>query len=129
MMQQHFQLFTYGTLTSPHRARETLRGAAMVGHAHVHGTLYDIAGEYPALMLYGDTRVDGKVWRCDVELLASIDEYENVASGMFRRIATHVTFDDGRDDNACWLYVAGPRLAHALTAEARIDDGKWNRTG
>ena len=130
-MNDSFNLFAYGTLRhSENAAGETgiLRGCELTGSASVHGTLYDIDGEYPALMLYGETRIRGAVWRCPVEALKSLDEYENIAGGLFRRVATHVLIDvaaDRFEHVPCWLYVAGPALAHKLTPANRVDHGDW----
>lgn len=115
---EHFHLFVYGTLKSGARASaEQLRGCRKVADATVAGTLYDIDGQYPALMLYGDTVVEGEVWLCPVDRLEALDRYEGVASGLFRRVGHEVTADEAR--YACWLYVAGPRLAPKLTAANR----------
>lgn len=119
-MTDSFHLFTYGTLTTASESpgRELLRSCRRVGPAVVAGTLYH-AGEYPALLLSGDDAVHGEVWRCPAELLAALDRYEGTADGLFRRAAVRV------GDVACWVYVAGPKLGHRLTPDARITTGEW----
>ena len=109
-----FNLFVYGTLRRNGAAADRLAGATMIGKGVVRGTLYDIDGEYPALMLYGDTPVDGEIWHVpSAAMLASLDEYEGVAQGLFRRKAVTVV------GHVCWVYVAGHALAPRLTAERR----------
>jgi gamma-glutamylcyclotransferase (GGCT)/AIG2-like uncharacterized protein YtfP len=114
-----FHLFVYGTLRSGERAADVLHGCELVGRASVRGTLYDIDGEYPALMLYGWTPVEGEIWRCPAPLLMRLDEYEGTHSGLFRRIGVQV------GEHACWTYVAGPALARRMTAANRLAHGRW----
>ena len=119
MREAHFHLFVYGTLRTGGRAAHLLAGCARVAHGVVQGTLYDIRWEHPALILYGDTRVPGEVWRCPASLLGRLDEYEDVAGGLTRRVGVAV------DGVGCWVYVAGPRLAHELTTARRLASGVW----
>lgn len=109
-----FHLFAYGTLRRGAASAHLLDGCTHVRAASVAGTLYDIDGEYTALMLYGETPVDGDVWHVpDSARLYELDVYEGVGDGLFRRIGIEI------DDLACWAYVAGPALAHRLTPERR----------
>ncbi len=118
-----FHLFVYGTLRSEAEAASALLGGSRrVATATVNGTLYDIDGEYPALILYGATPVAGEIIHIpDSSRLHRIDEYEGVDSGLFRRVAVEVA------GVPCWAYVAGPALAHRLTPERRLDGGVWAR--
>jgi gamma-glutamylcyclotransferase (GGCT)/AIG2-like uncharacterized protein YtfP len=113
------RVFVYGTLRAGGVAHDVLAGCERVGTAEVAGTLYDIDGRFPALVLYGSTSVHGEVWRCPDTLLGLLDEYEGVTSGLFRRVAVHV------GEHACWTYVAGPALARKLTAARRVHGGDW----
>lgn len=119
MIDPCFHVFVYGTLAHNGRAAALLDGCERVRDAVVGGMLYDIRGEYPALMLYGEAAVRGEIWRCPNALLPRLDEHEGVASGLFRRIAVEV------EGFACWTYVAGPRLAHELTPAGRMASGSW----
>lgn len=114
-----FHLFTYGTLRRGGDGAALLEGCEPVGPATITGTLYDIDGEYPALVLAGTGRVQGEIWRCPARVLARLDAYEAVADGLFRRVAAVV------DGVACWIYVAGPKLARRLTPRRRIESGRW----
>jgi gamma-glutamylcyclotransferase (GGCT)/AIG2-like uncharacterized protein YtfP len=111
-------LFVYGTLRSGGGAAGLLHGCERVGTGTVAGTLYDL-GAYPALVLDGEGRVEGEVWRCPAEALARLDEYEGVPEGVYRRVAVQVGGTD------CWTYVAGPTLEPRLTPERRIRSGRW----
>src|SRR5262245_40256373 len=124
-MSGHFHLFVYGTLRSGGSATNQLVDAERIGEATVGGVLYDIDGEYPALIVYGKTPVPGEVWRCPAALLSELDEYERIESGLFRRIGVEVTLSDG-SKVPCWVYVAGPRLAAKLTPARRVDS--WGVT-
>lgn len=118
-MHASFHLFVYGTLRSGGPASRLLDGCVRVGQGSVAGVLYDIDGEYPALVPYGTTRIPGEVWRCPAELLTELDEYEGVPHGLFRRVGVHVRMDDG-DEVGCWVYVAGPGLSRKLVPAARV---------
>lgn len=121
MTEPNFHLFTYGTLMAgDERPSPVLTGCDRVGTATVRGTLYD-AGAYPALLLDGDDRVDGEIWRCPAHVLPRLDQYEAVAEGLFRRVGLRV------GDVACWTYVAGPRLGPRLTPESRIPARRWQK--
>lgn len=113
-------LFVYGTLRAQQQGAALLHGCEQVGHGAVHGTLYDIDGEYPALLLYGETVVRGEIWRCPADALLRLDEYEGVGEHLFRRIAHEVVENTTGETYPCWLYVAGPALSRKLTPDRRI---------
>jgi gamma-glutamylcyclotransferase (GGCT)/AIG2-like uncharacterized protein YtfP len=115
----HIHVFVYGTLRGGAGSAKMLDGCVRVADATVEGTLYDF-GEYPALMLYGATPVQGEVWRCPAEKLGQLDAYEGVSRGLFRRIAVEVA------GIPCWAWVAGPALARRLTPDRRMSHGVWN---
>ena len=119
-----FNFFAYGTLRRGGANVHILEGCEHVGRGSVRGTLYDIEGRYPALVLYGEAPVRGDVWRCPASFLAGLDAFENVGSGLYRRVATDVRLDDG-STAPCWLYTAGPALSQQLLPERRIPDGEW----
>lgn len=119
-MNRGFHLFVYGTLRSGGEESAVLAGSRLIGPASVAGTLYETENGYPALMLAGPGRVHGEVWRCPPEVLRELDAYEGVEEGLFRRVGVRV------GDHACWTYVAGPRLARALTPDRRIPSGEWS---
>jgi gamma-glutamylcyclotransferase (GGCT)/AIG2-like uncharacterized protein YtfP len=125
MMSDTFQLFVYGTLQTGGSAANLLSGCEPVGTGQVGGILYDIDGEFPALVVYGTAPVRGEIWRCPADLLGKLDEYEDTASGLFRRIGLSV--QTTRGPVACWTYVAGPRLARLLLPARRIES--WTNSG
>lgn len=114
-LRTHFHLFAYGTLCEKGGASSLLRDCVQIGPAQIGGVLYDIDGEYPALVMYGSSPVQGEIWRCPVERLASLDAYEGVDDGLFRRVGVDL------NGTACWTYVAGPKLTRKLTPARRID--------
>ena len=116
-MSDHFHLFVYGTLRSDGSAASLLANCERIAAAEVGGVLYDIDGEYTALVLYGNTPVAGEIWRCPSDLLPEIDTYEGVEDGLFRRVGVSVWQPTG--DVACWTYVAGPALARKLVSTRR----------
>lgn len=118
-MRDHFHLFVYGTLRSNGAAASLLADGELIGQGHVGGVLYNIDDEYPALVVYGDTPVRGEVWRLPATSLLSLDEYEGVGEGLFRRIGVSVTMQDG-ETVGCWTYVAGPKLGRKLVPGRRI---------
>lgn len=118
-MHDSFHLFVYGTLRSQGVANPLLADCTRMGEATVGGVLYDIDGEFPALVPYGTARIAGEVWRCPAETLPDLDAYEGVQQGLFRRIGVHVRMHSS-DEVGCWIYVAGPGLARKLVPAARI---------
>jgi gamma-glutamylcyclotransferase (GGCT)/AIG2-like uncharacterized protein YtfP len=120
----HFNLFVYGTLRREGGAAAQLAGCELVGPGTVGGTLYDIEGRYPAIVLYGDAPVAGEVWRCPADRLLSLDAYEGTDSGLFRRVAVEVSLGDGRQVSG-WIYAAGPALSRQLRPERRLVVGDW----
>ena len=117
-MRDVFHLFAYGSLRSNGTGSSLLRGCEHIGSGEVGGVLYDIDGEYRALVLYGSTPVPGDVWRCPTSVLATLDEYEGVEHGLFRRIGVNVKLNDGAEVG-CWVYVAGPSLSEKLRPGSR----------
>lgn len=114
-----FFLFVYGTLRAgSEAAARMLAGCTWLRAASVRGTLYDMDGEFTALMLYGDAPIGGEIWHVpDSARLLRLDEYEGVERGLFRRVGVEA------DGVPCWTYVAGPALAHKLTPERRLREG------
>jgi len=103
------RLFAYGTLkdlellasvVGPHvRSR-------VVGCGTVVGQLYDV-GAYPALRPSDspDDRVPGVLLEIDGDVaLARLDDFEDVAGGVYARERCEVRMDDGRRESA-WVYV------------------------
>ncbi|CAN5756538.1 gamma-glutamylcyclotransferase [soil metagenome] len=119
-----FNLFVYGTLQRGGSAHDQLRECDCAGAATVGGTLYDIDGRFPALLLYGDAPVRGEVWRCPAALLPQLDAYEGRADSLFRRVGVEATASTG-DRLPCWVYTAGPALSRKLRPEARLPHGAW----
>lgn len=117
-MNRRFHLFVYGTLRGG-GAAGMLSQCVRVRDAAVAGTLYDVRGEHPALLLYGSTWIRGEIWRCPTSLLPRLDDFEGVSRGLFRRVGVQV------GDVGCWTYVAGPALAPELTPARRIGSGDW----
>jgi gamma-glutamylcyclotransferase (GGCT)/AIG2-like uncharacterized protein YtfP len=115
---RHFHLFVYGTLRRNQSAADLLAGCVPLAEVAIEGTLYDL-GDYPALLLYGTTPVKGEVWRCPVDLLPALDEYEQMDRGLFRRVGVMA------GEYPCWTYVAGPALARQLTPDRRVDGDGW----
>ncbi len=112
-------LFTYGTLApeNPDVAKEE----GWVADA-VRGRLYDL-GPYPALVDHEDTEADwveGYVRTVSWDqLVGSLDSYEGVNEGLYRRVAT--TTREGRQ---VWLYV----YARPLPPSALGPLSRWNST-
>lgn len=115
-----FRLFAYGLLRDAD-STPLMEGAQRVADATVAGTLYDIDGDFPALMLYGTTPVEGTVWHVpNAATLEQLDEYEGVGRDLYRRVAVEAA------GLPCWVYVAGPALARRLTPERRLAHGVWS---
>lgn len=94
--------------------------SVMVGEGELRGTLYDLDDPGRVLLLYGETRIPGEIWRCPAESLPALDRAAGVPGGTRRRVAREVPRPDGASPVACWLYVAGPALCHELLPERRV---------
>jgi gamma-glutamylcyclotransferase (GGCT)/AIG2-like uncharacterized protein YtfP len=122
-------VFFYGTLMSgfrrPGRARVD---AALkpIGRGSIQAALFDL-GLYPAAVPASDTRVWGEVHQIlDTDsVLASLDEIEGYnaeepESGLYIRVATPVTLDNGSVVMA-WVYFYNAPLGRA----ERIESGNY----
>ena len=118
-----FNLFVYGTLKAGGSNAHLMKDCEHLGQAQVLGMLYDIDGQHPALVLYGKKPVQGEIWCCPWELLAGLDEFEGVHTGLFRRVGVNVR-SQRSETLACWVYVAGPALAPKLTPARRTTNWK-----
>lgn len=92
-------VFVYGTLRDPARAREVL-GHADFGPDALLAGLRRVRGRYPTLAPGGRTR--GRVLRLDDGDLEALDAYESVAGGLYVRVRVP---GDGGD---LWTYVGNP---------------------
>src|SRR5690606_30875491 len=108
-------------------ASEVLAGCEYSGAATVKAMMYDIDGRFPAIILYGDADVHGEIWHCPADLLARLDEYEGVSSGLFRRVGIEASAGDA--PVPAWIYAAGPALSRHLTPENRLSHGSWSSPG
>ena len=118
-------VFVYGTLRRGGSNAFRMDGAEFVGPATVSGALYRISW-YPGLVLDGDGRVSGEVYRVGPELLRALDEFEGLAAGEiegseYRRVK--VEADAGRHPDEkrveVWIYEwTGP-----------VDGKNWIKSG
>ena len=116
-----FNLFVYGTLKRGGRSNSVLESATFAGTATVGGVLYNIDDQYPALVLYGNTPVEGEIWECPTSLLHELDSFEDVTGGLFRRVGVIAQMNG--EPVSSWTYTAGPRLTKKLVPPQRIS--KW----
>lgn len=99
-------VFVYGTLCEPARARAVLGHAEFGPDARLVG-LRRVAGDYPTLAPGGETA--GRVLRLGEGDLEALDRYEGVDRGLYVRVRIQA------DDGAVWCYVGDP---DALGADA-----------
>ena len=103
-------VFVYGTLTEPDRVSEVLDSFVFVGSATLTG-LRLVEGRYPTLAPGGETA--GRLLRTDE--IATLDEYERVADGLYRRVSVPLDASGVHPDEAA-VYVGDPdRLDAAAT--------------
>jgi gamma-glutamylcyclotransferase (GGCT)/AIG2-like uncharacterized protein YtfP len=111
------RLFAYGTL-APNSPEEAARGGWEPDQ--VRGRLFDL-GPYPALVDCDDPTADwveGYVREVGrYELAGSLDYYEGVAQGLYRRVETTT-----RGGRRVWVYV----YARPLPPEARGPLTRWD---
>ncbi|WP_135364874.1 gamma-glutamylcyclotransferase family protein [Halosimplex halophilum] len=115
-------VFVYGTLTDPERARTVLDDFEFRESAVLDG-LRRVEGEYPTLAPGGS--VEGRILRTDD--IAALDRYEGVDSGLYVRVSVPLA-DDGADsdgsgeDATVETYVGDPERLDA-PAEWPGEDG------
>ena len=112
-------LFAYGTLQNPTRRAAVIGRTTpcrIVAEASIRGALYD-AGDYPALQPsdVATDRVAGVLLELDDGALARLDDYEGVATGLYRRVRCTVDVASGGAVDA-WVYL----YTHSVTGLRRI---------
>lgn len=126
------RVFVYGTLRRGGSNAFRMDGADFVGPATVGGALYRISW-YPGLVLDGDGRVSGEVYRVGPELLRALDEFEGLAAGEiegseYRRVRVEA-FAGDEEGLEVWVY----EWKGAFNEDERIQSGDWlaadSRTG
>jgi hypothetical protein len=110
-MSDHVHVFLYDDAP--------LRGvdSETVGAAAVAGTLFDVHGVGPALILSGQNRVLGSIRRIRADALWQMDRAARVAERLYRRVGLDV------GNVPCWIWVAGPELAQRLATARRRGTG------
>lgn len=92
------------------------------GQAAIAGAMYDF-GRYPGVVLGGEGRVQGEVYAVTPELLAVLDEIEEIypqqRDEYFRR---EMEVDVAGEAVVCVVYEINP---HYLAGRARIASGDW----
>jgi gamma-glutamylcyclotransferase (GGCT)/AIG2-like uncharacterized protein YtfP len=122
-------VFFYGTLMSgfqrPGRSRLD-QVLEPMGRGWIRAALFDL-GIYPAAVPAHDSRVWGEVHQMldPDSVLASLDEIEGYRieepdAGLYNRVETPVTFEDGHVANA-WVYFYNAPLGQAQ----RIESGDY----
>ncbi|MGL4463722.1 MAG: gamma-glutamylcyclotransferase family protein [Planctomycetia bacterium] len=107
------RLFVYGLLQSGKRPPATT--SAAVADA-VRGDLYDL-GPYPTAVRVGDPAADwieGETLTIDDAELPALDEFEDVAGGLYRRLRTTT-----RNGLTAWVYEYLPLIPPDLQPQRR----------
>ena len=117
-------VFVYGTLRRGGSNAFRMDGAEFVGPATVGGALYRISW-YPGLVLDGEDRVFGEVYRVGLELLRALDEFEGLAAGEiegseYRRVRVEADLGDD-EELEVWVY----EWKGAFNEDERIRSGDW----
>ena len=117
-------VFVYGTLRVG-GVREIPRlfsSALFIGVGMARGQLYDF-GAYPGFVGGSDGSVLGEVYEVDAEALATMDEIERIADGMYQRVRLDVRLEIGEHRN-CWVYECNPDH-YELRPGQIIASGDW----
>jgi len=107
-------VFVYGTLTNPERARAVLDDVTYRGSAVLDG-LHRVDGEYPTLAPGGS--VEGRILQ--TEDVAALDRYEGVPRGLYVRISVPFAtagsepLSTSADGETVETYVGDPDLLDA----------------
>lgn len=125
-MKNKVLLFVYGTLLRGEYNHHRLAAAPCVHEqAWVNGELVDTGCGYPALILGGQTQVNGEIYELEDQQLLSIDELEGFygvgdAGNYYERLTVNVHTASG--DRTALTYVFTPGKARGME---RIDSGDW----
>ena len=111
-MTDAIHVFAYGAHAESGVSSEKVRDAT------VPGTLFEVEGIGPALMLSGPSAVRGEVRRIAIDSLEELDARARVREGLYRRVGVQV------GETACWAWVAGPALAPRLATLPRHRGGE-----
>jgi gamma-glutamylcyclotransferase (GGCT)/AIG2-like uncharacterized protein YtfP len=117
-------VFVYGTLRKGQRNDINLRTPqpVFIGSAGVKGQLYN-RGWYPGIRLGGEQSVLGEVYQVSAQLLAQLDELEEVApvpSGEYQRIQMEV--ECAGQQLVCEIYELSE---HCAAQSTPIAEGDW----
>ena len=119
-------MFVYGTLRQGERNHHLMQGAELMARqAWTDGKLLDTGRGYPGLLIPGEQRVYGELYRIDKETLNRLDELgddrtQNPESGEYRRICRRVQTDRGPVEADVYIY------ARELEAEGvAVPYGDW----
>lgn len=111
------KVFVYGTLRDGHEPTHSLRQSALM--QLVDGRKFD----FPLLQVVDfdlPFQVVGNILEVDSKSLSDLDAYENVQSGLYKRVKLPVG-QLGRDEQEdMWVYVAGPTLERPI-----VTSGDW----
>lgn len=78
--------FAYGDNMNPVHMGERCPGALSLGRATLHDHRFAIgAAGFGTVVMARGARVYGVLWRLDEQEMAALDEYEDVAGGMYRK--------------------------------------------
>lgn len=119
-------LFAYGTLIpgcEPPHMNAICSLMERIGEGTVRGLLFDL-DHYPGVV-EGEGTVRGVVLRVPSDAWSTMDAYEGCPipggnGGLFRRIMTRATLDDGRQLD-CWLYV----YVRDVQGRRVVESGDW----
>jgi gamma-glutamylcyclotransferase (GGCT)/AIG2-like uncharacterized protein YtfP len=117
-------VFVYGTLRKGQRNDINLYQPQplYMGSTWVKGQLYS-RGWYPGIRLGGEQKVLGEVYQVSAQLLAQLDELEEVApvpSGEYQRIQIKV--ECAGQQLLCEIYELS---AHCAAQSTVIEEGDW----
>lgn len=111
------KVFVYGTLRDGHEPTNSLRQSALM--QLVDGRKFD----FPMLQVVDfdlPFQVVGNVLEVTAEELRDLDAYENVQSGLYKRVKLPVGQLGSDEQEDMWVYVAGPTLERPI-----ITSGDW----
>ena len=117
-------VFVYGTLRRGGSNHFRMDGAEFVGGGGIAGRIFRIDW-YPALVLGGESTVNGELFRVCSEHLRALDVFEGIVPGEgesreYRRVKVEVTLDSGEKESA-WVWEWIGDLGSALA----LDTGDW----
>lgn len=121
-------VFVYGTLKKDYKHNHHyMQNAEFIANGEIKGyELQDTGFGYPCITpdVMGEKIVQGEMYLVDGDIMDELEYLEGTAIGLYERVSTIVTLENGKRFQA-WVYVCGPALEADSDKFVLIPSGEW----